>query len=375
VNLNVTDLLLIIRYEPSLRFAARFVLSYPLLESDGFHRERGTMDWQDKSILITGGTGSFGKACARFLLDNLGPRKVIVYSRDEAKQYEMQHVLGFNDERIRYFIGDVRDKQRLSRAMSGVDIVVHSAAMKQVPACEYNPIEAVKTNIDGATNIIDVAIDQKVPKVIALSTDKAVSPVNLYGATKLVAEKLFVQGNTYAGAGVTRFSCTRYGNVVGSRGSVIPLFRKQRAKGVITVTDERMTRFWLTLDEAVRFVVRCVDLMQGGEVFVPKLPSMRLMDLAKTVAPECRVEVVGIRPGEKLDETLVSRDESRHTVVFDDMYIIEPSFPWWTERRLDIGTPMPPGTKFSSDENDRWTTMDELRSMIGDTGHDGSAGA
>ena len=287
------------------------------------------MNWEDRTILVTGGTGSFGKALTRVVLEELNPKKLIIYSRDELKQFEMRRVLGFDDERIRYFIGDVRDKQRLYRAMDGVDVVVHAAAMKQVPACEYNPIEAVRTNIEGATNIIDVAIDEGVQKVIALSTDKAVNPINLYGATKLVAEKLFVQGNSYAGAGVTRFSCTRYGNVVGSRGSVIPLLKQQRSTGTVTVTDERMTRFWLTIEQGVRFVLRCIEHMQGGEVFVPKIPSMRILDLAKAVAPDCTIEFIGIRPGEKLHEVLVSRDESRQTREFDDMYVIEPSFPAW----------------------------------------------
>ena len=332
------------------------------------------MDCGDQTILVTGGTGSFGKAFARFALRELNPRKLIVYSRDELKQHEMARGGGFDDERLRYFIGDVRDKQRLRRAMTGVDMVVHAAAMKQVPACEYNPLEAVKTNIDGATNIIDVAIDAGVKNVLALSTDKAVNPVNLYGATKLVAEKLFVQGNSYAGGGVTRFSCTRYGNVVGSRGSVIPLFKEQRRRGTITVTDERMTRFWLTLDQAVRFVARCLDLMQGGEVFVPKIPSMRLMDLAEAVAPGCAVDVVGIRPGEKLHETLLSRDESRHALELEDLYVIEPLFPWWTERRLDIGKRAEPGTKFSSDTNEQWLDAAEIRAMIGEDEDGGSAG-
>ncbi|MBI5092793.1 MAG: UDP-N-acetylglucosamine 4,6-dehydratase (inverting) [Candidatus Hydrogenedentes bacterium] len=324
------------------------------------------MTWKNQTILVTGCTGSFGNVLSRIVLDELKPRKLIVYSRDELKQHEMRHVLGFDDEAIRYFIGDVRDGQRLRRAMTGVDIVVHAAAMKQVPACEYNPIEAVKTNINGAINIIDAAIDMKVKKVLALSTDKAVNPVNLYGATKLVAEKLFVQGNSYSGATGTKFSCTRYGNVVGSRGSVIPLFKEQSARGEITVTDERMTRFWLTLEQGARFVIRCLDLMQGGEVFVPKIPSMKLLDLARAIAPECKVKTIGIRPGEKLHEVLLSRDESRQALELDDLYIIEPSFPWWRERSLSEGRAVTPGTKFSSDTNSRWLTLDELRAMAGE---------
>lgn len=322
------------------------------------------MNWHEQTILVTGGTGSFGQAFSRIVLENLSPKKLIIYSRDEQKQHEMAHAEEFDDERVRFFVGDVRDRRRLYRAMTGVDVVVHAAAMKQVPACEYNPIEAVKTNIEGATHIIDAAIDNKVKKVIALSTDKAVNPINLYGATKLVAEKLFVQGNSYAGAGVTRFSCTRYGNVVGSRGSVIPLFIQQRTNGTVKVTDDRMTRFWVTLEHAVRFVVRCLEIMQGGEVFVPKIPSMKVVDLAQAVAPGCAIEVVGIRPGEKLHEVLVSRDEARHTIEFDDMYIIEPVFRWWRERVPIRGIPMKPDAKFASDTNRRWLTVEELERVL-----------
>ena len=321
------------------------------------------MDWKGQTVLITGGTGSFGKAFARIALSDLNPAKFIIYSRDELKQFEMQKMPEFSDPRIRFFIGDVRDSQRLARAMDGVDIVIHAAAMKQVPACEYNPLEAVKTNINGATNVIDTAIDNNVKKVMAISTDKAVNPVNLYGATKLVAEKLFVQGNSYVGKGATAFSCARYGNVVGSRGSVIPIFKDQRSSGALTVTDDRMTRFWLTLDQAVRFVIRCIDEMQGGEVFVPKIPSMKIVDLAKVIAPECKIEVVGIRPGEKLHEVLISRDESRQTLECEDMYIIKPSFRWWSERAIDVGNPMEPDTKFSSDTNARWLTDEELQEI------------
>lgn len=230
----------------------------------------------------------------------------------------------FRDERLRFFIGDVRDSERLHRAMHDVDIVVHAAALKQVPACEYNPIEAVKTNIHGAENIINAALDAGVQKVLALSTDKAVNPVNLYGATKLVAEKLFVQANSYRGDGPTRFSCVRYGNVVGSRGSVVPVFLEQRKHGKLTVTDERMTRFWLTLEQGVRFVIRCIEEMKGGEVFVPKIPSTSIMDLVQAIAPDCSIEFVGIRPGEKLHEVLISEDESRQTIDLGDMYVNMP---------------------------------------------------
>ncbi|GMV99400.1 MAG: UDP-glucose 4-epimerase [Candidatus Hydrogenedentota bacterium] len=327
------------------------------------------MNWGNQTILVTGGTGSFGKAFIRTVLGELGPKKIIVYSRDELKQHEMRHVDGFGDERIRWFIGDVRDLDRLRRAMAGVSIVVHAAAMKQVPACEYNPIEAVNTNINGAKNIIDAAIDCGVERVLALSTDKAVSPVNLYGATKLVAEKLFVQGNSYAGAGITRFSCTRYGNVVGSRGSVVPLFLQQRASGLLTVTDDRMTRFWITLDQGVRLVIRGLEIMRGGEVFVPKIPSMRVADLARVVAPECRIEVVGIRPGEKLHESLVSRDESRHTIELDDLYVIEPVQPWFGARAPLNGRAMTPDTEYTSDGNSAWLSSDEIRAMVREAGN------
>ena len=242
------------------------------------------MDWTNKVVLVTGGTGSFGKKFIDIMLKEYHPAKVIVFSRDELKQHDMR-AAGFNHPNLRYFIGDVRDQPRLRRAFDGVDIVVHTAALKQVPACEYNPMEAIKTNILGSSNVIDAALDAGVEKVLALSTDKAVNPVNLYGATKLAAEKLFVQSNYYAGDKATRLSCTRYGNVVGSRGSVVPLFIKQRNNGGITITDERMTRFWISLEQGVRFVIRCIEEMHGGEVFVPKIPSMTIMDLAKAIAP------------------------------------------------------------------------------------------
>ena len=323
------------------------------------------MDWSGKSILVTGGTGSFGKKFARIMLDEYHPKKLIVFSRDELKQHEMR-MAGFNHPSMRYFIGNVRDVRRLRRAMNGVDIVVHAAALKQVPACEYNPIEAIMTNIIGARNVIDAALDAGVKKVLALGTDKAVNPVNLYGATKLCAEKLFVQSNTYAGGGYPRFSCTRYGNVVGSRGSVIPVFRRQRGSGTVTVTDKRMTRFWLTLEQGVYFVISCIEQMQGGEVFVPKIPSMRIMDLAEAVAPGCEIKFMGIRPGEKLHEVLVSRDESRYTLELEDRFVIQPLHPWWDQDNWKDGEPLSDGYKYASDENDQWLTIDELRQMIGE---------
>ncbi|HVL68444.1 MAG TPA: UDP-N-acetylglucosamine 4,6-dehydratase (inverting) [Vicinamibacterales bacterium] len=321
--------------------------------------------WRDSVVLVTGGTGSFGRKFVEALLP-LKPRKLIIFSRDELKQHEMRQQFsdGPVDSPIRYFIGDVRDRQRLYRAFHGVDVVVHAAALKQVPACEYNPIEAVATNIDGAKNIIDAAIDCGVKRVLALSTDKAVSPVNLYGATKLVAEKLFVQGNAYAGASGTRFACVRYGNVVGSRGSVIPLFKTQRQNGHLTVTDERMTRFWITLDQGVRFVMRCTEQMDGGEVFVPKIPSMRIVDLAREMAPECELRYTGIRPGEKLHELLVSEDEGRTTREFDDMYVVQPVFPWYRGEHWSKGRPVPESFEYSSETNTMWVTGEQLHAMI-----------
>lgn len=317
----------------------------------------------DQTILVTGGSGSFGRSFVAAALRDHRPKKVIVFSRDELKQHEMR-TGGFDDPRLRYFIGDVRDAGRLHRAMSQVDVVVHAAALKQVPACEYNPIEAVLTNVMGARNVIEAALDCGVARVVALSTDKAVSPVNLYGATKLVAEKLFVQANAYRGDGPTRFSCVRYGNVVGSRGSVIPLFLQQRASGRLTVTDPRMTRFWITLEQSVGLVVRALARMHGGEVFVPKIPSMSVMDLARAVAPECTVEQVGIRSGEKLREVLVSDDESRHAVELDDMFVIEPAHPWWSQQNLSEGRPLADGFSYASDTNDRWLSVEELRRLV-----------
>lgn len=315
------------------------------------------------NILVTGGTGSFGKKFVEMALREHSPKRIIVFSRDELKQYEMR-TSGFDDSRLRYFIGDVRDLERLHRAMSGVDIVIHAAALKHVPACEYNPIEAIKTNVLGAQNIVNAAIDCGVSRVIALSTDKAVNPVNLYGASKLCAEKLFVQGNSYVGGKVTRFSCARYGNVIGSRGSVIPLFLKQRKQGKITVTDCRMTRFWITLDQGVRFVIRCLEMMRGGEVFVPKIPSMNIMDLINAVAPDCEVEEIGIRPGEKVHEILVSEDEARHTVTLEDMFVIQPEHRLWGGEQWQEDKPLHDGFVYASKDNNQWLTVEELRSMV-----------
>lgn len=322
------------------------------------------MDWKDKAVLVTGGTGSFGKKFIRTLLDEYQPAKIIVYSRDELKQHEMR-LKGFNHPSLRYFIGDVRDKERLYRAMQGVDIVVHAAALKQVPACEYNPMEAVKTNILGSSNVVDAALDAGVKRVLALSTDKAVNPVNLYGATKLAAEKLIVQSNAYAAGKATRFSCVRYGNVVGSRGSVVPVFLRQRARGKLTVTDERMTRFWLSLEQGARFVIRCIEQMQGGEVFVPKIPSTTIMDLARTIAPEAEIETIGIRPGEKLHEVLVSRDESRSTVELEDMFVVLPVAAFWFGGDwMQRGRLVEDGFRYSSDSNPEWLTPEQIRVFV-----------
>ena len=321
------------------------------------------MDWQDLTILITGGTGSFGKKLTEIMLKDYHPKKLIIFSRDELKQHEMR-VAGFQHSSLRYFIGDVRDTDRLRRAFNGVDIVVHAAALKQVPACEYNPIEAVMTNIMGARNVIDAAIDCGVDKVLAMSTDKATAPVNLYGATKLVAEKLFVQANSYSGIAGSRFSCVRYGNVVGSRGSVVPLFQQQRATGKITITDERMTRFWITLEQGVRFVISAIEAMHGGEVFIPKLPSMNIMDLAHTMAPECEVEFIGIRPGEKLHESMISVDESIQSIELDDRYVILPAHPWWNSDCYPKGQTLPDGFSYSSDANTQWLRGEELEKII-----------
>jgi len=285
------------------------------------------MSLNGKTILVTGGTGSFGKRFVSTILEQYKPEKLIVFSRDELKQHEMQQTMPFEKgSPVRYFLGDVRDKERLLRAFDGVDIVVHAAALKQIPACEYNPFEAVQTNILGTKNIIDAAIDCGVEKVLALSTDKAVTPANLYGATKLCAERLIIQGNLYSRKGGTVLSCARYGNVMGSRGSVVPLFMKQRETGKVTVTDPRMTRFWISLDHGVAFIVNCINQMQGKEIFVPKIPSLKVMDLVKTIAPDCEIEYIGIRPGEKVHETLISQDEAGHTYDVGDMYVIIPPF-------------------------------------------------
>ncbi|MGC1653393.1 MAG: UDP-N-acetylglucosamine 4,6-dehydratase (inverting), partial [Candidatus Sulfotelmatobacter sp.] len=298
------------------------------------------MNWSEQVVLVTGGTGSFGKKFVETMLKEYHPKRLVIFSRDELKQHDMR-ASGMDHPSLRYFIGDVRDAGRLERAFAGVTVVVHAAALKQVPACEYNPFEAIQTNIIGGRNVIDAAINQGVHRVLALSTDKAVNPINLYGATKLCAEKMFVQANAYAGSQDARFACARYGNVVGSRGSVIPVFLEQRKTGKITITDARMTRFWITLDRGVKFVIRCIEEMHGGEIFVPKIPSMRMADLAETIAPGCEIEVIGIRPGEKLHEVLVSEDEARNTVEVEGMYVIRPSHPWWSGENWVSGRALP----------------------------------
>src|SRR5260221_1145970 len=322
-----------------------------------------SMNWSEQVVLVTGGTGSFGHKFVEIMLREYRPKKVVILSRDELKQHDMR-AEGFDHPSLRWFIGDVRDPQRLVRAFDGVTVVVHAAALKQVPACEYNPFEAIQTNIMGGRNVIDAAIDQGVRRVLALSTDKAVNPINLYGATKLCAEKMFVQANAYAGAQDTRFSCARYGNVVGSRGSVIPVFMEQRKRGKITITDSRMTRFWLTLEHGVRFVVGCIEQMHGGEIFVPKIPRMKLTDMAESIAPGCEVECIGIRPGEKLHEVLVSEDEARNTLEVDDMYVIRPAHPWWRQQNWNDARPLPDGFRYGSESNDRWLTNRELQELV-----------
>lgn len=320
-----------------------------------------------KSVLVTGGTGSFGKAFVKQLLSTTSVRRVVVFSRDELKQFEMAE--DYRDEaRIRFFIGDVRDADRLSRAFDGVDIVVHAAALKQVPAVEYNPIEAVRTNINGAENIINAALDRGVQRVIALSTDKASSPINLYGATKLVSDKLFVNGNAYVGGRSTRFSVVRYGNVVGSRGSVVPFFKRLVAQnaGEIPITDERMTRFWITLPQGVQFVLDNLERMRGGEIFVPKIPSMRVTDLAAVLAPKVGLKIVGIRPGEKIHEEMISTDDSRRTLDMGNHFVIQPEADWWRRKGVLLGGSLPEGFRYASDLNDQWLSPEELAVMVAD---------
>ncbi|MBI5223469.1 UDP-N-acetylglucosamine 4,6-dehydratase (inverting) [Candidatus Micrarchaeota archaeon] len=323
--------------------------------------------FEDKTILLTGGTGSFGSKFIEVMLREHNPKAIRVYSRNELKQLELERRFAGNEKAqraLRFFIGDVRDKQRVSRAMNGVDFVVHAAAMKHVPICEYNPIEAMKTNIMGAESIIDAAIDNGVSKVVAISTDKAVEPANLYGATKMVSEKLFVQANSYVGTRKTRFSCVRYGNVIGSSGSVIPLFKRQAEKGEVTITDERMTRFWITLEGGVKLVTKAFEIMHGGEILVPRIPSTKITDLVDAIAPNAKRKTIGIRPGEKLHEILLTEEEARHTRRLDDTYVIEPEQPFWETKNHSQAKPLTEGFSYSSDNNDWWLNKEEIIKLL-----------
>ena len=325
-------------------------------------------NWKNKVILLTGGTGSFGQKFTEIMLKKYKPRVIRIFSRDELKQWEMENKFNGN-KRLRFFLGDVRDKDRLERAMDGANLVVHAAALKQVPLCEYNPFEAVMTNIIGAQNVINASIDHDIERVMAIGTDKAVNPVNLYGATKMCMEKIFIAGNSYVGNRKTRMSCARYGNVVGSRGSVIPLFKKQSSSGTITITDMRMTRFWITLEQGVQFVIRCIQRMQGGETFVPKVPSMRIVDLARILAPRCKIKCIGIRPGEKIHECLLTEDEARYAGEYKDFFIINPhpSVPFFSRshsKNYKDGNRLPEGFRYTSDNNRHWLTEKELQKML-----------
>ncbi len=324
----------------------------------------------NKVVLVTGGTGSFGQNMVNTILHQYKPRKLIVFSRDELKQYEMRQT--FSPEVypcMRYFIGDVRDRDRLQRAFYGVDVIIHAAALKQVDTSEYNPFEVIKTNILGASNIIDAAIDAGVDKVIALSSDKAANPINLYGATKLCADKLFIAANTYSAKKRTRFSIVRYGNVIGSRGSVVPLFIKQKETGTLTITHPDMTRFWITLDQAVAFVLQCLGHSKGGEVFIPKLPSMKILDLATAIAPESEIKTIGVRPGEKMHEVMIPSDEALQAREYSDRYTIYPAFQYWGHNEnggTQTGKPLPENFQYSSDNNDNWLTVGDLGKLIAD---------
>lgn len=324
---------------------------------------------KDRHVLITGGTGSFGRKCAEILLREAPPRRLVIFSRDEQKHVVMARSGLSNAEHpaIRYFVGDVRDSSRLKRALDGIDFVIHAAAMKHVDVAEYNPQECIRTNIGGAENLISACLDAKVEKLIALSTDKAAAPINLYGATKLCSDKLFVAANSLAGETGTRFAVVRYGNVLGSKGSVVPFFQKEAHRGVLPITSPEMTRFIITLEQGVRFVLRSFERMAGGEVFVPKIPSTTIMDLAKAVAPQCQTKVIGIRPGEKLHECMVPSDEARQTLEFDDHYVIQPTLRFWSKQPaayLSQGRPCPAGFSYSSDNNDAWLSVKQMRQMI-----------
>lgn len=316
------------------------------------------------SILVTGGTGSFGKAFIRYALDHLAPSRLVIFSRDELKQYEVRAMFD-DDPRLRFFLGDIRDRARLTRAMHNVDHVVHAAALKQVDTAEYNPYEYVQTNIVGSQNVIEACIDAGVRRIVALSTDKASSPINLYGATKLAADKLFISGNHYAASYDTRFSVVRYGNVMGSRGSVIPFFKRLAEEGrSLPITDKRMTRFWISLPAAVQFVVDSFDMMSGGELYVPRIPSIKVVDLAEAVAPGAATHEIGIRPGEKLHEEMIALDDARRTVLLRDRYVVKPVIAEWGYTEPTGGEQMPDGVAYSSDTNDQWLSVEEMRDMI-----------
>ncbi len=321
---------------------------------------------EGQSILITGGTGSFGRAFVKRVLERYDPRRVIIYSRDELKQYEMAEQL--KDKRLRFFLGDVRDLNRLQRAMTGVQVVIHAAALKQVPAAEYNPFECIKTNVLGAQNVIEAALDAGVEKVVALSTDKAANPINLYGATKLCSDKLFVAANAYAGGRGPIMSVVRYGNVVGSRGSVVPFFLKARKNGVLPITDPRMTRFWITLDQGVDFVLESIRRMHGGELFVPKIPSTDIMTLVEALAPDCRTEVIGVRPGEKLHELMISEDDARRTRDMGTHYVLQPQQPWWDDGVLSVGQAVPDGFSYRSDNNPDRLCVQDVKDLLASLG-------
>jgi UDP-N-acetylglucosamine 4,6-dehydratase (inverting) len=323
----------------------------------------------NKSILVTGGTGSFGKNFIKTILKKYPNfKRIVIYSRDELKQFEMSNMEAFkNNDRLRFFIGDVRDKKRLSMALRDIDVVVHAAALKQVPACEYNPFEAVKTNVIGAENVIEASIERGVKKVVALSTDKACSPINLYGATKLCSDKLFIAGNAYVGDGKTKFSVVRYGNVAGSRGSVIPYFQNLIKNGAkeIPITDEKMTRFWLKLEEAVEMVFSAIDMMKGGELFVKKIPSIKITDLAKAIAPNLPIKNVGIRPGEKIHEMMITKEDARSTIELDDFYIIKPQLSWWDEQyKYDGEKPIVGDFEYHSGNNKKWLSVEQIQELI-----------
>ena len=317
--------------------------------------------------MVTGGTGSFGHHFVDYVLEHYRPKKIIIYSRDEFKQFQMRNHYKKFDDILRFFIGDVRDKERMQRAMNGVDYVIHAAALKQVPACEYNPIEAIKTNVNGACNVIDAALDAGVEKVVALSTDKAVNPINLYGGTKLVSDKLFTAANAYSGENGTTFSVVRYGNVAGSRGSVIPFFQSiiDRGEKKLPITDHRMTRFWISLEQGVELVIKALEEARGGETFISKIPSFKITDLAEAMLPGCEKPEVGIREGEKLHEIMVTREDSLHTYEYDKHFIIFPHYDWWnTEKLIPGGKPVAPEFEYSSGNNTEWLSVEELRSRL-----------